>query len=249
MPKLLRQQRSTGINDCTTRKLPQLTECRICLELQVTLFQESLSIVKVVILHLRKSKTLWELETLIVHNHGLFGKNDGIVVRRRRPAFTLANRVCGQESKLVTKLLVAVVNTFKSLRSNAGIQAKVRKIALFCLFNLFGQFFGLGHATFENDINVLVGNGTFFRAKDRVRSKADGGHNFFLADLVFVLQATLLDDYGVELELLLCAFDNLLLDCVLRDKTVDIDGLLLTEVMATILRLQIGLGVPITIIS
>jgi hypothetical protein len=54
---------------------------------------------------------------------------------------------------------------------------------------------------------------------------------------------------GVELELLLCAFDNLLLDCVLRDKTVDIDGLLLTEVMATILRLQIGLGVPITIIS
>lgn len=55
-----------------------------------------------------------------------------------------------------------------------------------------------------------------------------------------------MNHHGVELELLLCAFDNLLLDRVLRDETVDIDGLLLTEAMATILGLKIGLGIPVT---
>jgi hypothetical protein len=65
----------------------------------------------------------------------------------------------------------------------------------------------------------------------------------------FVVEATSLDDLLVDVELVLSTCMHRLFDALLSDEPEDAHDLGLADTMSTILRLQVGMRVPIAIVA
>jgi len=64
-----------------------------------------------------------------------------------------------------------------------------------------------------------------------------------------IVEFTSLDDFSVNLQFLLRTLQDQLFDSVRRDKSQNSDFLLLTNTMRTILRLQIGVRIPVSVVA
>mmetsp|Transcript_27083 Transcript_27083/g.59561 ORF Transcript_27083/g.59561 Transcript_27083/m.59561 type:complete len:286 (+) Transcript_27083:2321-3178(+) len=201
------------------------------------------------VLHLWQTQCLRELNFGVVDHHRFLLVHNGIVVHWRRSPLTLAHRVCCQQPQLLPQFPVTVINPLKSLGRNTSIETKVHQIALFGILDLFLELLGFGHSTLQNHINILIGNGRFIRPKYFVGSKSDCSHDLFFGNLIFVFETALLDNHGIKFEFLLSPLNYLFFDSVFAYQTVDTDGLFLAQSMATILGLQILLGIPIRIVQ
>lgn len=62
-----------------------------------------------------------------------------------------------------------------------------------------------------------------------------------------VVEATSLDDLVINVELVPSPREHRFFDALLRDKPQDADDLGLTDTVSTILRLKIGMWVPVTV--
>ena len=190
-----------------------------------------------VVLHARKAQRRWELDLAILDKHGLEGLHDGIVIGRWGSTLTLAHGIGGHQFELRSELSVAVVDALKGLGGHTGVQTEVEHVTLLSLLQLLGQLFRLGLAPFQDDVNVLVGNSGVLRAEDGIGTESDRCHDLIGRYLVLILEPSLLDNHGVQLELLLGTFDDLLLDGILGDKTENANRLRLADAMGSILRL------------
>lgn len=98
---------------------------------------------------------------------------------------------------------------------------------------------------FQNKIDIRITNGAVFATEDLVGTEAQCVQQVLLGHLLLlVLQPALLHHHRIQLELLLGALDDLHLNGLVGDQTEHLDGLLLTDTVCTILRLQIRLWVP-----
>ena len=80
-------------------------------------------------------------------------------------------------------------------------------------------------------------------------SQANGLEEIFAGEFIFFSETTLLYYHSVQLQLLLSPFYNLLFDSVLGNEAENLNFSLLPNTMSSILGLQIGLWIPVTIIK
>ena len=150
--------------------------------------------------------------------------------------------------------LVAVVDALEGLHVAVAVELEVEHVALVRLGELLVEERRALRAARDDRVDVVVRDVVRVAGpEDRGRPKGHGLEHLVLGRalelLLRVVEAALLDDHRVELELLLRALDDLLLDRVRGHEAVDVDGLLLADAVGPVHGLQVRLGVPVRVVE